>query len=134
MTIKTASLRDLNKLPKYSYKILITRYYPFYIKDIKRIIDEWIPDLAPTKELLKAFKDELKRTNNQEIAFNISKYDSRFRHQVLNDSVSMNELRRIGRLSKEKDVYLLCHEKEETYCHRRIVREIIEMGIGAGWI
>jgi len=134
MTIKTASLRDLNKLPKSSYKILITRFYPFYIKDIKKKVDEWIPDLAPSKELLKVYKDELKRTNEQRIAWNISRYDSTFRRQIMRNSESFKELKRIGKLSKEKDVYLLCHEKDEAYCHRRIVREIIELGIGAGWI
>ena len=132
--IKTASLRGLNKLPKGSYKVLVTRYYPFYIKDIKKEIDEWIPDLAPSKGLLKAYKDELKRTNGQRIAWSISKYDSRFRHQVLNDPVSISELSRLGRLSNEKDVYLLCHESTEEYCHRRILKELILLGLDRGWI
>ena len=132
--IKTASLRELNKLPKESYKVLVTRYYPFYIKDIKKKIDEWVSDLAPSRELLIAYKDELKRTTKPRVAWEISKYENRFRREILNGTESMKELKRIGLLSKDQDVYLLCHEATEEYCHRRILRELIELGLDRGWI
>jgi len=130
MTIKTASLREINKLSKSSYKVLIMRYYPFWFKNLKKKIDEYLPILSPNHQLLAEYREELKRTKDPRLAWNIVKYDKRFRMQILHDSEALGELRRIKRKSKElkgkRIVYLICHEPTDEYCHRRIVKELIE--------
>jgi len=123
-------LREINKLPKTAYKVLVTRYFPFYIKGIRRKISEWLPILAPSKQLLADYKAELKRTNDPRVAWNICHYDTRFRFQILHDSEILGELKRIrniGRTLKGKRVvYLICHEPTDEYCHRRILKELME--------
>jgi len=141
MTIKTASIREIKKLPKSVYKIIAMRYFPFWIKNIKSQYDEWIPDLAPSKELLNDFMNELKRLKDTDmsnekkvkLAWNISKYESRFRREMTHSSDAMRELRRIAGLAKTKEVILICHEPKDDYCHRRIVKELIELAIDRGW-
>lgn len=145
MTIRTASIRDLNKLPKSTYKVLVTRYYPFYIKGIKGLIDEWIPDLAPSKGLLQDYKAELKRVVNTDMdkrkaigtAWKIVNYEFRYRRDMLRGDKSMAEVRRLARKSMEMNgkrvVYLICYEKEDDYCHRRLLKDLIEFAIARGW-
>jgi len=53
---------------------------------------------------------------------------------MMNSPDSIKELKRIGLLSKSKEVYLICHEPKDDYCHRRIVKELIELGLDRGWI
>jgi len=134
MTIKTASLREINKLPKTTYKVLITRYFPFWFKGLKKKIDEWLPILAPSKDLLKDFKEEMKRVKNPKSAWIIVKYESRFRRQILHNSKALEEMRRLKRISRQlkgkRVVYLICHEPTEDYCHRRLVKELMRYELG----
>ena len=129
MTVRTASLKDINKLPKSAYKVLVTRYYPFYFKGLKNKINEWLPTLAPNKQLLSEYREELKRTKQPKLAWNLVSYDSRFRRQMLNDSVSISELKRIRNIGRQLNgkrvIYLICHERTDDYCHRRILRELM---------
>ena len=127
MTIRTASIRDIKKLPKSAYKVLVTRYYPFYIKGIKALIDEWLPILSPSKQLLSDFNGELKRMKDPKLAWNLTKYDMRFRYQILHNTKALGELKRIRGVGRQlrgrRVVYLICHEPTDDYCHRRILKE-----------
>lgn len=129
MVLKTESIRNINDLSKTSYKVLIMRRYPFWFKGLKKKINEYLPILSPSEQLLTDYLNELKRVKEPRIAWNIVQYDSRFRRQILRDSKALAELRRIKRISKELNgrrvVYLLCHEPTDEYCHRRIVKELI---------
>lgn len=138
MVIRTASLREIKKLPKSAYKVVVMRYYPFYFKNLKDYMNEWIPALAPTIALLKLYRMELNKfkdayPNNikkaNELAWNIVKFDLRFRREILRSSKGMSELRRIIRKSKElkgkRVVYLICCEPTDDYCHRRILLELM---------
>jgi len=137
MTIRTASIREIKKLPKTAYKVLVMRYFPFYIKGLKNHIDEFVPILGPNVDLFKDYRTELKRTNEARIAWEISKYDSRYRRSIMNGVKSMEELRRIAKISTERKgkrvVYLICHEATDDYCHRRILKELMELAVSRGW-
>ena len=130
MVVKTASIREIDKLSKTSYKVLIMRRYPFWMKGLKKKINEYLPILSPSEQLLTDYLKELKRVNNPKIAWNLVQYDSRFRRQILRDSNALAEMRRIKRISKELNgkrvVYLLCHEPTDEYCHRRIIKELMD--------
>jgi len=130
LTVRTASLRETDKLPKTAYKVLITRFYPFYIKNLKKKINEYLPILGPSKQLLSDYRGELKRTQDPAKAWAISKYDKRYRMQILHSSEALGEMRRIKRISKELNgkrvVILICHEPSDEFCHRRILKELME--------
>lgn len=138
MVIRSVSVREIKNLPKTGYKVLVMRYFPFYIKGLKRIISEWLPILSPSKELLSEYRKELEKFKNGgykpqkacELAWNIVSYDSRFRRQILRDSEAIKELKRIRDISRElkgrRVVYLICVEATDDYCHRRILQELME--------
>jgi len=130
MVIKTASLREINKLPKTAYKVLVTRFYPFYMKDLRKKINEYLLILSPSMQLLKNYREELKRVKDPQAAWRMVHYDSRFRRQILRDTKALGELKRIrdiGRkLKGRRVVYLICHEPTDDFCHRRILKELME--------
>ena len=130
MVIRTASLREIDKLSKSSYKVLIMRRWPFWVKELKGKINEWCKLLSPSEELLSDVLKELKRSKDPKLAWNITSYDIRFRRQILRSSEALAQLRRIKNIGKQRNgkrvVYLICHEPTDAYCHRRIVKELME--------
>ena len=129
VTIRTASIREIDKLPKTAYKVLVMRRFPFYIKNIKKKITEYLPVLSPNEQLLTEYLKELKRTKNPKLAWNLVQYETRFRMQMLRDSKAISELKRIRDIGKQLNgkrvVYLICHEHTDDYCHRRILQELM---------
>ena len=127
MPIELISLRKMHTIPDGAYRILVTRCYPFYIKGIKDKIDEWVSILAPKKELFESYKNELKRTKSPKLAWNLARFDTYFRFNILHNSNTMAEIKRIRDLSRSgKVIYLISHEVEDEYSHRRILKELME--------
>jgi len=52
-------------------------------------------------------------------------FEVRFRKEILNNPKAVAELNRLKELSKEKDVYLMCYEKNYP-CHRFILIDLIK--------
>ena len=89
-----------NKLPKDAIKVRVAR-----------------PSvLSASKELLYDYKEG--RINWQE-------FENRFRKEITNNTKAIAELKRLKILSQEKDVYLICYEKNYP-CHRFILIDLIK--------
>ena len=77
--------------------------------------DEWLRDLAPSIELLNDYR-------NKKIDW--SEYEKRY----LKEMESKKEL--ISELKKRSDngevISLLCWEKDDRFCHRRLLKNLIE--------
>lgn len=71
--------------------------------------------LAPSKELLKDFKEG--KTD-------WGAYDRRFRKEILDNPEAVAKLKEIKKLAEEKDVRLICYEKNPP-CHRFILIDLI---------
>jgi uncharacterized protein YeaO (DUF488 family) len=79
-------------------------------------VDEYVRELAPSRELLQAYR-------NGEMDW------ARYRHQFLIEMKREGSLREIHRLSKsarESTITILCVCKYEEKCHRSLVRDLIE--------
>ncbi len=94
-------------------RILITRYYPRGVK--KEHFDDWIRELAPSKELLKQYKEG-------KISWN--KFEKKFLIQM-NDKESAMKLQVLSTQAKKKPITLLCYEKNDHECHRHLVHELL---------
>ena len=92
--------------------------------------DLWMPNLAPTESLLKAFLAE-------EIEWR--EFSARYREQVKESEGVDGEnrtiknhgqkftLRLLKHLAEEGSVTLLCHcAEEEPHCHRHVLKTLIE--------
>jgi len=98
--IKESYISMLNKLPNDAIKVRVAR-----------------PSvLSASKELLYDYKEG--RINWQE-------FENRFRKEILSNPKAIAELKRLKELSQEKDVYLICYEKNYP-CHRFILIDLIK--------
>jgi len=80
--------------------------------------------LAPSQELLSEF-NRLKKRCGRERAWELSGYEERFKREILSNPKAMAKLREIKELAKNRDVRLICYEKNPP-CHRFILMKLIE--------
>lgn len=114
MMIKTKSVYK-PKENEDGVRILITRYYPRGVK--KGHFDQWLRELAPSKELLKDYKiGEVNQTQ----------FTIRFLEQINSDKMSRETIKTLTELAKETNVTLLCYERDGDFCHRHLVQDVIK--------
>jgi uncharacterized protein YeaO (DUF488 family) len=98
--IKESYISIWNKLPTDAIKVRVAR-----------------PSiLSPSKELLYDYKEG---------KINWREFEVRSRKEILSNPKAVAELNRLKELSKEKDVYLICYEKNYP-CHRFILIDLIK--------
>lgn len=117
MKVKTGNVRTKSVYdpvdPSDGKRILTTQYWARGIS--KRDVDEYVRKLAPSRELLHAFKrgeidwDEYKAGYLQE----------------LESEDARSEIRRLAELARSQTITVMCICKEETRCHRSLLRDLI---------
>ena len=93
-------------------KLVVTRHYPRGIASIH--FDRWLPSLAPGRGLLQAWRRGL---------ITWEEYAARFREEILGSAEAVAALRHIVELSRTRDVYLICWEREPP-CHRFLLLDL----------
>ena len=96
-------------------RVLVTRYYP---RPFKRThFDVWEKYLAPSKELLKDWKEH-KLTENE--------YTDRFLKEMQCEA-SQQAILSFAERGKAETITLLCFEKEDgSFCHRHILKKLLD--------
>jgi len=129
MKFYTSYYAKLSDLPDNFMKVSISRFPPDYIKNTLRLDIVNGDMLAPSKELLSAFKNnEIDEQTYEkryviEVAENLSKkgYDS-FQHYIEKVIyVYENEME-----TKYDAIVFLCFEKPGEFCHRRTWAKIMQ--------
>jgi len=124
MPIKTASLKEIKSLPEGSFVVIVMRYFPWWAR-IKSKYNLNAPELSPNTNLLKVFV-MLKKSHGAKYAWSKTKFDTMFRRQLNRDPKAQATMKMLKAVSLTGvDVYLVCKEDTDEYCHRRIVKEII---------
>jgi uncharacterized protein YeaO (DUF488 family) len=116
--LKQARVEDIakNRITKiHGHIVVVTHYYPRFLK--RKLIDEYIKELAPTRELLTEFKETEKSEGDHDQGFEAMNYEAKF---TLSES-GLSELARLSTLAREKDVYLVCHCTVGQRCHRELL-------------
>jgi uncharacterized protein YeaO (DUF488 family) len=141
-SIKTKSLKDPTEKPVDGLRILIARFRPRYLPKDKENWDLWCKELAPSRELWKKYvKDknidwsEYSRLYIEEIkdnphAIQLLQIMSFFVNDVDDRKKSNTQLQQEQQkiyelIQKHETVTLLCHCKDEKFCHRSIVKDMI---------
>ena len=150
MTIRTMSIKD-NWRDDIAYsKIICTRYFPRFLGMTKKEIAEskdidWLPQLAPSRKLLKEWKDGNMSWDRFGMKYNDEMY---YGYDFLwNDEIRKKlgktyedyylQYFLLGRIwfdcvRGDKDCILICYEKEGELCHRHLLKQLIEVhGINA---
>jgi len=122
-------------------RILIAPYRPRYLSKQKENWDQWWKELAPSRDLWKSYIKDKK--------IGWPEYERQYIDEIKNNPESVNLLqivssfvngngdgskyvqqeqeqqKRYDLIQKYDTLTLLCHCKDEKYCHRSIVKEMI---------
>lgn len=105
-SITTTKLKVLKEQPEDSFVVIIERFFPWWISSIKYFYDAFLPGLAPSKELLKELKDSIKK-HGFKTAVGMTRFESRYRGQILGNSKSLNLLRKLKKIAKSTNLVLV---------------------------
>lgn len=72
--------------------------------------------LSPSWQLLEKIKEENLGWDD---------YTKIFLHEMKTKDITL-ELHRLKNIAREKDVYLVCYEKDANFCHRSLVKQMID--------
>ena len=110
----TSYISKISDMPLDMNKVLITRFLPKDFDFSKYENLKYIPQLAPSKELL------LKHKQNPDWEI----YIINFNLEMENRKDSQEMLQRLLRiLKKENDICLICYEKDYLHCHRYLLAQ-----------
>lgn len=90
----------------------------FFAKKLCKIDYKQLPGLAPTKEILKGYRQKSKPKGKRDSAW--SEYELRF-----NDLMRERKIENLDR-SIFEGACLLCSEHKPNFCHRRLVVEYLK--------
>lgn len=121
MLLYTTYMSNIKNIPndENTICILVTRWKPRNINSKNFNFDIiWKPNLGPSEVLLTRWKSG-----------NMSwiEYREMYLQEANNNKVFINEMQEIIKYLKEdKNVFLVCYEKDSINCHRSILREIFQ--------
>ena len=140
LAIKLKSLKDSAENSD-GLRILIARYRPRYLPKDKENWDQWWKEIAPSRDLWKSYIKDKK--------IGWPEYERQYIDEIKNNPESVNLLqivasfvngngdgskyvqqeqeqqKRYDLIQKCDTLTLLCYCKDEKYCHRSIVKEMI---------
>lgn len=119
--IYTTYLSNLKNLPNddMTKKYLITRWKPRNTIDVKKYNLEWAPQLAPTELTLAKYKDG---------SIDWKEYRQRYIDESFSNPLFIDGLKEIVDYNDEGyDIFLICYEKNDSTCHRSILKEILQI-------
>jgi uncharacterized protein YeaO (DUF488 family) len=109
--IRTKRVYD-SPAPDDGYRLLVMRLWPRGMR--KDAVDAWEPDLGPSRELLSAFRGG--RIDWESMA-----------RRYVDEMAGRKELvERYRELARSRTVTLLCSCKDESHCHRTLLRGLLE--------
>ena len=94
-------------------RVLTTHYWPRGIP--RSAAHEYVRRLGPSRDLLQGFK-------RGEISWDV--YKERYL-QEMQEEDARGEIRRLANLAQRETVTILCVCKDESKCHRTLLRELI---------
>jgi uncharacterized protein YeaO (DUF488 family) len=99
--------------PDDGYRVLVTRYWPRGID--KNVIDEYIALLAPSRELLHQYRQEL---------LDWPRYRLQYLKEMQNDR-ARSQIHRLAKLARSEVVTVMCVCADKDRCHRSLLRDLI---------
>jgi len=110
--VRTKSVYDSAE-PADGRRVLATRYWPRGVA--RAAVDEYVSALAPSRELLHAFKDG---------AMDWDAFRERYLEEM-SAPAARAEIARLAERAASEPVTLLCVCRQESRCHRSLLRELI---------
>lgn len=146
VSVGSVKLKSLKESTEESdgLRILIARFRPRYLRKKDENWNVWWKELAPSKTLWKEYLKDKKIDWNE--------YSLRYKSEILNNPLGLNAIQGLASfdktitnqttnreeqrhqtsshltdiLSKYDAVTLLCHCKDESHCHRFLVKQMVK--------
>ena len=96
-------------------RVLVTRFHPRGVK--KERYDVWCRDLAPSRDLLKRYKEGTVRWNE---------FLGMLRSELRGNGDSKRLIRDLNAKSRTQNITILCYEKSGMPCHRHMIKRMVE--------
>ena len=127
MPVKTKSYNDPIDDKEDGERYLIMRYWARPKSKKQLHIVDWLRDLAPSKELHRDWYPKDKNTKR----ISEGEYITRFNDEIMKNQNAQRLLvtlrnKAIDNKENKKTITLLCIENEGQFCHRHIVKQMIE--------
>lgn len=116
MPLRTKRVYD-DASPDDGYRLLVMRYWPRGIS--KEDTSDWERSLAPSPQLLKQFQSQ---------AITWEQYAKGYLGEISANEEAQVQLRVIRTLAGNRTVTLMCGCKDETRCHRTLLKALVEDG------
>ena len=113
MPVRTKRIYDPAE-PDDGVRVLTTNYWPRGIS--RERAGTYVRALAPTRDLLRAFKDG---------AIAWPEYEVRYLNEMRGDK-QRDEIARLAETARAATITLMCACREDAQCHRRLLRRLIE--------
>ncbi|MDG6998609.1 MAG: DUF488 family protein [Nitrososphaerota archaeon] len=97
-------------------RVLVSRFYPRGVK--RNHFDLWIREASPEPDLLKKYKKG---------SLNWMEFSKRFKEQLKSSPESQAAIDKLVELGRERQVTLLCYERQGEHCHREIVKAAVNI-------
>lgn len=89
------------------------------------LIDVNLMWLSPPKRIFVKYK-EMESEMGREKAWEESNFPLIYEDYLYTTGYAREQAKRVKAKSKVRVVWLVCYEKDDTYCHRRLLKEYIE--------
>lgn len=124
----TSYLSQLDKLPKNSIKLIVTRYLPNDLNILRYDKLYLVQELSPSKELLNKYNSS-KKSYDDWVEFR-----TQFYHEMTQRNDMKYNIEKVNRaLEKGLDVFLICYERNYNMCHRKLLAEYISKEFKKEW-
>ena len=118
--IKTKSIYHDPSEPADGYRLLVMRYWPRGVR--KTRVDGWLKDLAPSKDLLAAYRGG---------KIDWPTFATSYEAQVTGTDAALDLLEHVKGLEEvQGTVTLICHEdlrRSDTHCHRVNLKGLLDL-------
>lgn len=100
-----------------------------YINDsLIQLVDKNLMWLAPPDRIFKGYK-EMEEELGKEEAWEKSNFPIIYEDYLYTEGYAREQAKRIKAKAIVRTVWLVCYEKDDTYCHRRLLKSHIEENI-----
>ncbi|QQK79041.1 DUF488 family protein [Salicibibacter cibi] len=101
------------------YRVLIDRVWPRGLSKEKALIDEWVKEAGPSKELRQWFGHDPEKFQAFKEDYKKELQENEKQHEALERLKTLAEIH-------EKNITLIFAAKEESYNHARVLKEILD--------
>lgn len=100
-------------------RILVDRVWPRGVSKEQANIDEWMKQVAPSKELRQWFQHDPEKFDT---------FKEKYKEELKQNEKQQEALQRLKKLVREhqKHITLVYAAKEETHNHARVLKEILD--------